>query len=173
MSFVPVIDISADPRAVGAELDEICRTAGFFQVTGHGVPSGVAGRAWTAATRFFDLPPEDKLSVARPTPDYPYGYIPLAGESLSQSMTGTAPPDLKEVFNAGPPARPDRSFADPGEAWAYSPSLWPAALPELKNGADLTGGVAVWAHLGGFVTGVLLVKIFENRRLVIRRTTAA
>ena len=132
MSFVPVVDISADPAAVGAELDEICRTAGFFQVTGHGVPSGVAGRAWTAATRFFDLPPEDKLSVARPTPDYPYGYIPLAGESLSQSMAGTAPPDLKEVFNAGPPARPTRPFADPGEAWAHSPSLWPAALPELK-----------------------------------------
>src|SRR5436190_762980 len=47
-----------------------------------------------------------------------------------------------------------------------------AALPEMKNGADLTGGVAVWAHLGGFVTGVVLVKIFENRSLVIRRTAA-
>jgi membrane associated rhomboid family serine protease len=45
-----------------------------------------------------------------------------------------------------------------------------AALPELTNGADLSGGVAVWAHVGGFVTGVLLVKLFENRRLVIRRT---
>ena len=29
------------------------------------------------------------------------------------------------------------------------------ALPELKNGAELTGGVAVWAHVGGFLTGVL------------------
>src|SRR5881394_1579751 len=46
-----------------------------------------------------------------------------------------------------------------------------AALPELKNGADLTGGVTVWAHLGGFVTGVVLVKIFENRSLVVRRTS--
>jgi hypothetical protein len=56
----------------------------------------------TTATRFFDLPPADKLSVVRPGPDYPYGYIPLAGESLSRSMAGAAPPDLKEVFNAGP-----------------------------------------------------------------------
>ena len=63
VSYVPVVDISADPDAVGAELDEICRAAGFFQVTGHGVPGEVAERAWTAATRFFDLPPEDKLSV--------------------------------------------------------------------------------------------------------------
>jgi len=133
VSFVPVVDISADPAAVGAELDEICRTAGFFQVTGHAVPGEVAGRAWTTATRFFDLPPADKLRVARPTPDYPYGYIPLAGESLSQSMAGAAPPDLKEVFNAGPPARPAHPLTDPGEAWAYSPSLWPAEVSCLPT----------------------------------------
>ena len=61
MSYVPVVDISADPGAVGRELDEICRTAGFFQVTGHGIPDEVAERAWTTATRFFDLPLEDKV----------------------------------------------------------------------------------------------------------------
>jgi membrane associated rhomboid family serine protease len=44
-----------------------------------------------------------------------------------------------------------------------------AALPELTRGADLRGGVAVWAHVGGFVAGVLLVKFFENRHLVVRR----
>jgi isopenicillin N synthase-like dioxygenase len=143
---VPVVDISADPAKVGAELDEICRTTGFFQVTGHGIEDSVAGPAWTMATRFFDLPLADKLSVARPTADYPYGYIPLAGESLSQSMAaGPATPadpatlatpadaaDLKEVFNAGPPGRPGRAFADPGEAWSYSPNLWPDALPGLR-----------------------------------------
>jgi isopenicillin N synthase-like dioxygenase len=150
--YVPVVDISGDPDVIGAELDEICRTAGFFQITGHGIPDRVAEPAWTMATRFFDLPPEDKLTAARPAPDYSYGYIPLAGESLSQSMTGgplapsdvaaapdlaappgvAAPPDLKEVFNMGPPVPPRHEFADPDEAWAYSPNLWPAALPELE-----------------------------------------
>jgi isopenicillin N synthase-like dioxygenase len=129
---VPVVDISADPVAVGAELDEICRTVGFFQITGHGVEDGVAEPAWTMATAFFDLPLEEKLSVARPTADYPYGYIPMAGEALSRSMEGETPPDLKEVFNMGPPARPGRAFADAGEAWSYSPNLWPAALPGLR-----------------------------------------
>jgi isopenicillin N synthase-like dioxygenase len=129
---VPVVDISADPAKTGAELDEICRTTGFFQVTGHGIDDGVAEAAWTMATRFFDLPLEDKLAVARPTPDYPYGYIPLAGESLSRSMADAAPPDLKEVFNMGPPGRPGRAFADPGEAWSYSPNRWPDALPGLR-----------------------------------------
>jgi isopenicillin N synthase-like dioxygenase len=130
--YVPMVDISGDPDVAGAELDEICRTTGFFQITGHGIPGDVAEQAWALATKFFDLPLEDKLSVARPTPDYPYGYMPLAGESLSQSIAGAAPPDLKEVFNIGPPGPPPHPFADPDEAWAYSPNLWPEALPELQ-----------------------------------------
>jgi len=129
---VPVVDISADPVAVGAELDEIGRTTGFFQITGHGIEDGVAGAAWTMATAFFDLPLGEKLSVARPTADYPYGYIPMAGEALNRSMADASPPDLKEVFNMGPPARPGRAFADAGEAWSYSPNLWPAALSGLR-----------------------------------------
>lgn len=32
-----------------------------------------------------------------------------------------------------------------------------------------TGGVAFWAHVGGFVAGVLLVRPFENRKLRARR----
>jgi len=35
--------------------------------------------------------------------------------------------------------------------------------------ADVSGGGAVWAHIGGFVAGMLLVKIFENPRLVAQR----
>lgn len=31
------------------------------------------------------------------------------------------------------------------------------------------GGVAVWAHVGGFLAGVILVKLFENRTLVEAR----
>ena len=132
MPCVPIVDVSAEPDAVGADLDEICRTVGFFQISGHGIPDDLAGLAWTMATKFFDLPLEDKLRVARPGPDYPYGYMPLASESLPQSITGAAPPDLKEVFNIGPPVSPVHKFADPGEAWAHSPNLWPTALPELQ-----------------------------------------
>ena len=66
MPYVPVVDISGDPDVVGAELDEICRTAGFFQITGHGIPGDVGEPAWTMATRFFDLPLADKLSRGPP-----------------------------------------------------------------------------------------------------------
>jgi membrane associated rhomboid family serine protease len=37
--------------------------------------------------------------------------------------------------------------------------------PEAGEG----GGVAVWAHVGGFVAGLVLVKLFENRELVEAR----
>jgi membrane associated rhomboid family serine protease len=45
-----------------------------------------------------------------------------------------------------------------------------AGLPQLSPmRPDISGGVAVWAHIGGFVAGVLLVKIFENPSLVAKR----
>ncbi|MEO7083631.1 MAG: rhomboid family intramembrane serine protease [Gemmatimonadaceae bacterium] len=34
---------------------------------------------------------------------------------------------------------------------------------------EMSGGVAVWAHIGGFLAGMVLVKLFENPRLVERR----
>jgi len=47
-------------------------------------------------------------------------------------------------------------------------------LPQLNQvDREVSGGVAVWAHVGGFVAGVLLIKLFENRRLVSRRTVVA
>ena len=33
----------------------------------------------------------------------------------------------------------------------------------------VSGGVAVWAHIGGFIAGAALIKVFENPRLVVER----
>lgn len=44
-----------------------------------------------------------------------------------------------------------------------------AGLPELSQAGDLTGGTAVWAHVGGFIAGALLISSFERRDLVERR----
>jgi membrane associated rhomboid family serine protease len=44
-----------------------------------------------------------------------------------------------------------------------------SGLPELSDvNAASNGGVAVWAHVGGFVTGVLLIRLFANAELVQR-----
>ena len=48
-----------------------------------------------------------------------------------------------------------------------------SGLPELNSvGEGPTGGVAVWAHVGGFVTGLLLVRFFERPDLLARRRVA-
>jgi isopenicillin N synthase-like dioxygenase len=138
MPYVPVIDVSRDPDVVGRELDEVCRTVGFFQIVEHGVAPEVADAAWNAARRFFDLPVTDKMGVARPRPDYPYGYIPVAGESLAQSSGSEAPPDLKEVFNAGPTTDPRHVFANPDEASLYAPNLWPRPCPNCRKPGPAT-----------------------------------
>jgi membrane associated rhomboid family serine protease len=43
-------------------------------------------------------------------------------------------------------------------------------LPQLSTlEAEVSGGTAFWAHVGGFVAGVVLVKMFENPALVRER----
>jgi membrane associated rhomboid family serine protease len=45
-------------------------------------------------------------------------------------------------------------------------------LPQLNSmRPDVSGGVAVWAHIGGFLTGMLLIKLFENRAYVAARNS--
>ena len=46
-----------------------------------------------------------------------------------------------------------------------------AGLPQLSSlRPAVSAGVAVWAHVGGFVAGLVLVKLFENRKLVAERS---
>ena len=45
-----------------------------------------------------------------------------------------------------------------------------AGLPQLSSvRPDVSSGVAVWAHVGGFVAGIVLIRLFENPALVARR----
>ncbi len=46
-------------------------------------------------------------------------------------------------------------------------------LPQLSMlRPEVSGGVAVWAHIGGFVAGVALARAFANREFVRRRVAA-
>jgi membrane associated rhomboid family serine protease len=57
----------------------------------------------------------------------------------------------------------------PVPAW-FVLILW-FALQLLSGYVDpmATSGVAVWAHVGGFVAGVVMIKLFEDRRVVAER----
>jgi membrane associated rhomboid family serine protease len=49
-----------------------------------------------------------------------------------------------------------------------------SGLPQLMSlRREVSGGVAVWAHIGGFVAGVVLIRLFEDRELVRRRRAVA
>lgn len=48
-----------------------------------------------------------------------------------------------------------------------------AGLPQvLSTEPQASAGVAVWAHIGGFVAGAGLIKLFENQQLVDERMSA-
>jgi membrane associated rhomboid family serine protease len=46
-----------------------------------------------------------------------------------------------------------------------------SGLPQLLSvDPQVSDGVAVWAHIGGFATGLVLVRMFVDRKLITRRT---
>jgi isopenicillin N synthase-like dioxygenase len=131
MSHVPVVDLSADPAVVGADLARACESVGAFQIIGHGISDAVTDRAWTAMTRFFELSIGERMSVASP-PGYPYGYGSFSGV-MAEAGSGVQPvTDFPDVFSIGPAESPEkRTVLDDGKAW--QPNLWPAALPDLRE----------------------------------------
>jgi membrane associated rhomboid family serine protease len=49
-----------------------------------------------------------------------------------------------------------------------------SGLPQLSSvRPEVSSGVAVWAHIGGFAAGVLLIKLFVNPRLVQAHVAAS
>ncbi|KAL3516843.1 hypothetical protein ACH5RR_023745 [Cinchona calisaya] len=82
----PVIDLSSFHRPIHRPqiMDELrlaCKELGFFQVINHGIPLSVMSDALDTATEFFDLPHEEKLSLASANIHEPVRY----GTSLNHA----------------------------------------------------------------------------------------
>jgi len=116
----PIVDLEA--ADVSKRLDQACRNVGFFAIVGHGIPQPVIDHAWSAATRFFDLPLEAKLAVQSDSDAYPYGYSPMSAEALGASGDLGASTDLNESFSVSPPARPEVHEAG---GFALDRRVWP------------------------------------------------
>lgn len=117
----------AGRRALGAEVDRICRTTGFLAVSGHSVPQATIDAVWSKAHAFFDQPPTVKDGARAPYAGYPYGYIGPGVEALAKSKGVDTPPDLKESFNGGPLAVPDGLDDPQALAFCYAATIWPDA----------------------------------------------
>jgi len=137
---VPTIDISAwigrgsdDARAaVVAAVDHACRTVGFMQVVGHGVPDEVISGLADALDEFFALPLPEKKAYVRPASEN-RGYSPPKSESLSYSL-GVDPVtrmnDFFEAFNVGTSWREYPGTT--ATAADYADNTWPDAAPVFE-----------------------------------------
>lgn len=131
--FVPTVDISAyvtdasaeSKAAVARALDTACRTVGFIQIVGHGVPTAATDGLAQAMDDFFGQDLEAKKRWKRPAKEN-RGYSPPKSESLSYSL-GVDPVtrmnDFFEAFNIGSSEADFPGFTD--ETGDYAANTWP------------------------------------------------
>ncbi|KAM3388642.1 hypothetical protein ACQJBY_011028 [Aegilops geniculata] len=63
-SNIPLIDLaSPDKHRVIAEIDQACRTYGFFQIINHGISEELLEKVMVVGLEFFRLPPEEKAKL--------------------------------------------------------------------------------------------------------------
>lgn len=137
MTFhVPLVDIApyvgdGPPEAraeVARRIDDACRTVGFIQITGHGIPEAVIEGLTGAVDAFFALDLDEKKRYRTP-PQINRGYSPPKSESLSLSLgveSANRMNDFFEAFNVGAtqesyPGSPDLPQPD------YADNVWPDA----------------------------------------------
>ncbi len=119
---LPVIDlVSAPADELALRIDAALRSAGFFAVTGHGVPAAVVGAAFDAGHRFFALPEDAKLRWHIDRWPLKRGFDPIGWQALDPE----APPDLKESFYTG--------------VEAIGPNQWPdeALVPGFRAACEV------------------------------------
>jgi isopenicillin N synthase-like dioxygenase len=100
---IPTIDISVwlsdssqeSRDAVVTEVRDACRTYGFFQLVGHGIPQSLQDKVFECAETFFALPTKEKMEVSmkKCLGLSNRGYEIMQGQTLQPG----ALPDLKEV----------------------------------------------------------------------------
>jgi isopenicillin N synthase-like dioxygenase len=96
IDIAPLLDPAGDVLPVARQLDAACRTAGFFLVTGHGLPLARFAELDRLSRAFFARPEADKAAIAmhRGGPAW-RGWFPVGGELTSGR------PDRKEGLYAG------------------------------------------------------------------------
>jgi isopenicillin N synthase-like dioxygenase len=118
---LPVIDLASQPPELLAQhIDAALRSAGFFAVTGHGVPAEVVNAAFSAGHRFFALSDPEKARWHIDGWPLKRGFDPIGWQALDPSQ----PPDVKESFYTG--------------VEAIGPNQWPdeALVPGFRAACE-------------------------------------
>lgn len=138
---VPVVDISAyvgngtpQERATTATaIDKACRTVGFIQIIGHGVPQSAIDGLTSAMDNFFMLPLEVKKNSI--IAGVNRGYSAPKTERLSLSLgveSATKMNDFFEAFNIGQGVDSYPDLDLPPEH--YADNVWPRDVPAFADG---------------------------------------
>jgi isopenicillin N synthase-like dioxygenase len=102
---IPVVDVSpylttgsrGALETAAALLNDACENVGFYQLVGHGLPSGLIGETFDQVRRFHALPLEAKQQILMDRPEFPVGgvgYMPLGSRKLPTRAKG----NLNEAF---------------------------------------------------------------------------
>lgn len=98
----PLIDGGPAATDIARQIDEACRTLGFFRIAGHGIEPGLLDRMDCAAREFFVRPDAEKAEWAMASAGAAWrGWFPVRGELTS----GVA--DRKEGLYVGDEHPPD------------------------------------------------------------------
>lgn len=165
-SKIPMIDISgvidgSDIRSVAAQIHNAATEIGFFYIKGHGIEQALMDQAFSVARDFFDLPENDKQSIAVNTDQR--GWM---AQGMSR-MKGSATHDLKEVFFWGTEVGDDDPDLIAGHP-LVAKNQWPdVAFPRLQ--IELRPYYDEVCRVGGSVLSAIAVSLgappdfFESR----------
>jgi isopenicillin N synthase-like dioxygenase len=130
IDFAPILRDEPSGRAqVATEIREACIEIGFFYLINHGVPTEIRARAFGAARRFFDLPPETKAEIHIAKSPHVRGYTPMREESFDTANTAG---DIKESFDMAFEVAADHPAIGDGHS-LYGPNLWPAGDEAFRD----------------------------------------
>ena len=141
--YVPVIDISsarsgalADRQAVGAAIDEACRTSGFLIIVGHGVDRDLVQRMHDVTLDFFHQPDEWKKQLACGPGDPTIRGLFERESSVSAGENVQTAPDLCQLFTInqlGESAVAARAgLGDSFPVWSR-PNVWPDRPVDFRS----------------------------------------
>ncbi|MGH9272362.1 MAG: isopenicillin N synthase family dioxygenase, partial [Ilumatobacteraceae bacterium] len=126
MRDLPLIDLGGDHDIVAAEIDQACRTYGFFRITGHGVAPARLAELDRSARAFFAVPQSEKAAIAMEHGGAAWrGWFPLDGELTS------GVPDHKEGIYFGTELGPDDPAVLAGVP-LHGANLFPVRPGELR-----------------------------------------
>jgi isopenicillin N synthase-like dioxygenase len=143
MVSIPVLDLSlarssSTLPALVRQLDEACKTTGFFYITNHGVPKPLIDKVFSLTAQFFALSEDEKMAMHLSRSTCRRGYEKIGDQTLDEN----ALPDQKESFYCGIEYPADHPYVVKSYD-TYGASQWPLQVPDFRS----TMGVYIDAQL--------------------------